>query len=83
MVASPCCNTHACTLQIVRTAVDLEVGFCTHALPVELIGMNSTLMREYVRFVADRLLVALGYAKLYRATNPFDWMELISLQGGH
>jgi ribonucleotide reductase beta subunit family protein with ferritin-like domain len=47
---------------------------------VEVVGMNAGLMAQYIRYVADRLLVALGYAKLYNATNPFDWMELISLQ---
>lgn len=66
---------------IVREAVDLETAFICDALPVDLIGMNARLMADYVRFVADRLLVALGYSKLYRAANAFDWMELISLQG--
>lgn len=47
---------------------------------VEVVGMNAGLMAEYIRYVADRLLVALGYAKLYNAANPFDWMEMISLQ---
>lgn len=56
--------------------------FVCEALPVELIGMNSTLMRQYIEFVADRLLVALGAAKLYNATNPFDFMEMLSLQVG-
>ena len=53
----------------------------SNALPVELIGMNSKQMCEYIRFCADRLLVALGYPKLYQAAQPFDWMNLISLQG--
>jgi ribonucleotide reductase beta subunit family protein with ferritin-like domain len=49
-------------------------------LQVAVVGMNADLMAQYIQFVADRLLVALGYAKLYNVTNPFDWMELISLQ---
>ena len=51
------------------------------ALPVALIGMNATLMRQYIEFVADRLLLALGNSKVYNATNPFDFMENISLAG--
>lgn len=53
----------------------------TDALPVALIGMNATLMCQYVEFVADRLLVALGNDKYYNITNPFDFMDMISLQG--
>jgi ribonucleotide reductase beta subunit family protein with ferritin-like domain len=67
--------------EIMKEAVDLEVEFTTDALPVGLIGMNGTLMIQYIKFVADRLLVALGYNKLYNVTNPFEWMEMISLQG--
>ena len=67
--------------QIVKDAVDLEREFCCQALSVALVGMNADLMAQYVEFVADRLLVALGYEKLYNAANPFDWMETISLQG--
>jgi ribonucleotide reductase beta subunit family protein with ferritin-like domain len=55
--------------------------FVADALPVELIGMNSSLMCEYIKFCADRLLIALGYQKHYHITNPFEWMETISLQG--
>ena len=66
---------------IIGDTVAIEKEFVTDALPVDLIGMNSKLMSQYIEFVADRLLVALGYPKLYRATNPFDFMELISLQG--
>lgn len=66
---------------IVREAVDHELEFVTEALPVRLIGMNAELMCEYIRFCADRLLVALQAPKLYHATNPLDFMELISLQG--
>ena len=67
--------------QIVKDAVDLEREFCCQALSCALVGMNATLMAQYIEFVADRLLVALGCEKLYDATNPFDWMETISLQG--
>ncbi len=66
---------------IIVNAVEIEKEFVTDALPVRLIGMNSTLMCQYIEFVADRLLVSLGCNKHYNATNPFDFMELISLQG--
>jgi len=66
---------------IVRAAVEVERGFVCEALPCDLIGMNSELMTRYIEFVADRLLTALGHTKLFGASNPFDWMELISLQG--
>jgi ribonucleoside-diphosphate reductase subunit M2 len=66
---------------IVREAVDVEKVFCTASLPVALIGMNETLMCTYVEFVADRLLEALQYPKIYNVKNPFEWMEMISLQG--
>lgn len=65
---------------IVRQAVTIEHEFVRDAIPVELIGMNSDLMCQYIEFVSDRLLVALGYDKLFHATNPFDWMDMISLQ---
>ena len=67
--------------ELVGDAVKHEKEFLCEALPVDLIGMNSKMMAQYIEFVADRLLVALGAPKLYNATNPFDWMELISLQG--
>ena len=67
--------------EIVKDAVEHEKEFVTEALPVALIGMNSGMMAEYIEFVADRLLVALGAPKMYNKSNPFDWMELISLQG--
>jgi ribonucleoside-diphosphate reductase beta chain len=67
--------------KIITDAVEIEKDFVTNALPVGLIGMNSNLMCTYIEFVADRLLVALGCEKVYNATNPFDFMELISLQG--
>ena len=66
---------------IITDAVDIEKEFITEALPVNLIGMNAKLMSQYIEFVADRWLVELGYDKVYNATNPFDFMEMISLQG--
>lgn len=66
---------------IIRDAVECEHEFVTDALPVSLIGMNAKLMCQYIEFVADRLLASLGYAKIYNAVNPFDFMEMISLQG--
>jgi ribonucleoside-diphosphate reductase beta chain len=67
--------------EIIIDAVVNEHEFVTDALPVSLIGMNSKLMCQYIEFVADRLLNALGYPKIYNVTNPFDFMETISLQG--
>ena len=67
--------------QIIDEAVTIECEFVKTALPVELIGMNSTTMSQYIRFCADRLLQALGYSKIYHVTNPFEWMELISIDG--
>ncbi|RMD41343.1 hypothetical protein DV735_g3772, partial [Chaetothyriales sp. CBS 134920] len=66
---------------IITEAVAIEQEFLTDALPVALLGMNSKLMKQYIEFVADRLLVALGNPKVYRVTNPFDFMENISLGG--
>jgi ribonucleoside-diphosphate reductase beta chain len=66
---------------IIKDAVSIEQEFVTDALPVSLIGMNAALMNQYIEFVADRLLVALGASKIYNSTNPFDFMEMISLQG--
>eukprot|EP00483_Globobulimina_turgida_P002167 UN02169 len=66
---------------IITSAVECEQHFICDALPVDLIGMNSKLMRGYIEFVADRLCHALGHKKLYNTPNPFDWMEMISLQG--
>merc|ERR1712060_1002703 len=66
---------------IIRGAVDVERKFICEALSCDLIGMNNELMTRYIEFVADRLLTALGHSKLFGASNPFDWMELISLQG--
>jgi len=66
---------------IIREAVEIEEEFITEALPCSLIGMNSKMMKQYIRFVADRLLVQLGCEKVYKVSNPFDFMELISLEG--
>ena len=66
---------------IISDAVAIEKEFVTEALPVDLIGMNAKLMQQYIEFVADRWLSELGYSKIFNATNPFDFMELISLQG--
>lgn len=67
--------------QMIDEAVTIEKEFITEALPVELIGMNSRLMSQYIEFCADRLIYALGYQKVYNVQNPFEWMEMISLQG--
>jgi ribonucleotide reductase beta subunit family protein with ferritin-like domain len=67
--------------EIIREAVLIETEFICDALPCRLIGMNSTMMTQYIQFMADRLSLQLGYDKIYNVTNPFDWMELISLQG--
>jgi len=68
-------------LEIVQDAVEMEKEFVTSALPVNLIGINSGMMCQYIEFVADHLLGSLGLDKVYGTTNPFDWMELISLEG--
>lgn len=67
--------------EIIKDAVEIEKEFVTDALPVGLIGMNADLMCQYIEFVADRLLGELGCEKVYKSTNPFDFMEMISLQG--
>jgi ribonucleoside-diphosphate reductase subunit M2 len=67
--------------QIIRGAVEVEQEFICDALPCSLIGMNSAQMIQYIQFVADRLLTTLGHPTIYNVANPFDWMELISLQG--
>ena len=66
---------------VITEAVTIEQEFLTDALPCALLGMNATLMKQYIEFVADRLLLALGNQKFYNATNPFDFMESISLAG--
>ncbi|EIW69085.1 hypothetical protein TREMEDRAFT_31348 [Tremella mesenterica DSM 1558] len=76
---------HRCSTEqvhdIVSEAVVIEKEFLVDALPSHLIGINASLMCQYIEFVADRLVESLGCPKIYGATNPFDWMELISLQG--
>jgi len=67
--------------EIVRDAVEIEKEFISEALPCRLIGMNAKLMCQYIEFVADRLVLQLGYDKIYNASNPFDFMEMISLAG--
>ena len=68
-------------LEIIGNAVEIEMDFVCQSLPVELIGMNSKLMSTYIMFCADRLLFTLGVPKYYQVENPFEWMEMISLQG--
>lgn len=67
--------------EIIVSAVKIEQEFLTEALPVNLIGMNCTLMKQYIEFVADRLMLELGFSKVFRVENPFDFMENISLEG--
>lgn len=66
-------------LQIVKEAVEIEKEFISDSLPVSLIGMNCNLMKEYIEYVADRWLILLGYKKFYNSSNPFSFMELISV----
>lgn len=73
--------TEARIKDIIKEAVAIEQEFLTDALPVSLIGMNCKLMRQYIEFVADRLLVELGCTKVWNVENPFDFMENISLEG--
>ena len=68
-------------LEIVKESVEIEQEFVTESLPCQLIGMNADMMSEYIEFVADRLLVSLGQEKHYNVQNPFEFMEMISLQG--
>ena len=67
--------------ELIKEAVDIEKEFICEALPCKLIGMNQKLMKEYIEFVADRLIVQLGYSKIYNVKCPFDFMEMISLEG--
>jgi len=66
--------------QVIKEAVEIETEFICEALPCRLIGMNSKLMTQYIQFVADRLSLQLGYEKIYHASNPFAFMQLISLE---
>ncbi|NBV14397.1 MAG: ribonucleoside-diphosphate reductase [Sphingobacteriia bacterium] len=68
-------------ISIIQEAVEIEKEFISEALPVDLIGMNAKLMKQYIEFVADRWLSELGVEKIYNTLNPFDFMEMISLQG--
>lgn len=65
---------------MIQTAVDIEIEFVTSSVPVRLIGMNSTLMKQYVQFIADFVALSLGCTRIYNVTNPFDFMKFISLQ---
>jgi ribonucleotide reductase beta subunit family protein with ferritin-like domain len=67
--------------EIITSAVNIETEFICQSLPCSLIGMNSNLMTQYIRFVADRLAVQLGISKIYNVQNPFDFMEMISMEG--
>jgi ribonucleoside-diphosphate reductase beta chain len=67
--------------EIVKEAVEIEKQFINEAIPCAMIGMNATLMSQYIEYVADRLIVQLGYDKIYNSTNPFDFMQLISMEG--
>jgi ribonucleotide reductase beta subunit family protein with ferritin-like domain len=67
--------------EIVSEAVSIEDQFVSESLPVDLLGMNSKLMCQYIQFCADRLLYAFGVPKIYHVQNPFEWMEMISMQG--
>ena len=67
--------------KIIADAVEIEKEFVTESLPVRLIGMNADLMSQYIEFVADRLLTELGNDKIYNTSNPFDFMDMINLQG--
>ena len=73
--------TKSKVLEILKEAVEIEKKFICDALPCRLIGMNSDLMCQYIEFVADRLSVQLGYDKIYGTKNPFDFMEMISIEG--
>lgn len=66
--------------EIIKEAVDIEKEFITEAIPCRMIGMNANLMTQYIEFVADRLCLQLGYEKIFNSLNPFDFMELISVE---
>ena len=73
------CNKNK-VYDIIKEAVEIEKTFITEALPCRLIGMNADLMKQYIEFIADRLCVQLGFDKIYQSSNPFDFMELISVE---
>ena len=66
--------------EIIQEAVEIEKEFIMDAIPCRMIGMNDKLMSQYIEFVADRLVIQLGYDKIYNSANPFDFMELISIE---
>ena len=68
-------------IEIVKEAVEIEKEFINDALQCRLIGMNADLMSQYIEFITDRLALQLGYAPIYKVGNPFDFMELISMEG--
>ena len=68
-------------IEIINSVVNIEMEFVIDVLPIELIGMNSSMMCNYIKFCANQLLIALGYQRHYKIGNPFEWMEMISLQG--
>ena len=65
---------------MIKEAVDIEKEFITDSIPCAMIGMNAEMMKQYIEFVSDRLLIQLGYEKIWNSENPFDFMELISLR---
>jgi ribonucleotide reductase beta subunit family protein with ferritin-like domain len=67
-------------VEIITEAVEIEKEFIIEAIPCRMIGMNAKLMSQYIEFVADRLALQLGYDKIYNSPNPFDFMELISVE---
>uniref|UniRef100_A0A6C0J7E4 Uncharacterized protein n=1 Tax=viral metagenome TaxID=1070528 RepID=A0A6C0J7E4_9ZZZZ len=68
-------------IKIIKESVEIEKEFIVDSIPCRLIGMNSDLMSQYIEFVADRLVIQLGYSKIYNSQNPFDFMEMISMEG--
>jgi len=68
-------------VEIISSAIAIEMEFVVDALPVELIGMNLIMMCNYIKFCTYQLLIALGCSRYYKIGNPFEWMEMISLQG--
>jgi ribonucleotide reductase beta subunit family protein with ferritin-like domain len=75
------CLPKKCIFDIINSAANIKIEFVVNALPFELIGMNSLMMCNYIKFRADQLLIALGCNRYYKIGNPFEWMETISLQG--
>jgi ribonucleoside-diphosphate reductase subunit M2 len=73
------CLPEARIVHIISSAVDIEMGFVVDALPAELMGMNSSMMCDYIKFCADCLLCALGCQRRFETGNPFEWMDMISL----